>query len=198
MDRKIDKSNTINEMKYYVFDSQSGGLTIYLLVKIINNNTVEIFSTNNEEYMDYMDYSENELTKLCSKNNLVKRFNYINKIFYDDHLLPNTLLLKLNNNKYVFISTYFYQFESKDNITNYISVTGGNGITSSIAYSNDNLYILERRVVIGRKHLSTKNIPSLNKMDICIYELLYELSKKKYISKCVPLEINYMASNIKR
>ena len=65
--RKIDKSNTINEMKYYVFDSQSGGLTIYLLVKIINNNTVEIFSTNNEEYMDYMDYSENELTKLCSK-----------------------------------------------------------------------------------------------------------------------------------
>ena len=30
-------------------------------------------------------------------------------------------------------------------------------------------------------------------MDICIYQLLYELSKKKYISKCVPLEINYMA-----
>ena len=113
------------------------------------------------------------LQNSAQKNNLVKRFNYINKIFYDDHLLPNTLLLKLNNNKYVFISTYFYQFESNDNITNYISVTGGNGITSSIAYSNDNLYILERRVVIGRKHLSTKNIPSLNKMDIYVYMNYY-------------------------
>lgn len=185
-------------IKYYIFDSQDGGLTTYLLVKIINDNTVEMFSINTTNDEEYMDYSENELKTLCTKNNLVKQFKYINKIFYDDVLLPNTLLLKLNNNKYVFISTYFYQFESKDNITNYISETAGNGITSSIAYSNDKLYILERRVVIEKKHLSIKNIPCLNKMDICIYQLLYELSKKKYISKCVPLEINYMASNIQK
>ena len=73
MDRKIDKSNTINEMKYYVFDSQSGGLTIYLLVKIINNNTVEIFSTNNEENR-YSNLNTNLLTSNSKNTNNLNNY----------------------------------------------------------------------------------------------------------------------------
>ena len=62
----------------------------------------------------------------------------------------NTILLKLDGNKYVFISGFIYEFEVNDEITHYYSMIGPSNTPRPIAVSSENIYFLQDQRYVNK------------------------------------------------
>lgn len=84
------------------------------------------------------------------------KFDNVKKIFVpeeaDKFAIGNTILLLLDNNKYVYIGAKIYTFETKDNdkITEYHSYIGNNDIPYPIAISKKRAYFMLDDVYVDK------------------------------------------------
>lgn len=89
--------------------------------------------------------------------NIVKKITNYHNIFigkteYKDGK-GNSLLVKLNDNKYVFIGGYIYEFYTDDNIIKYMSPIGRCDIPYPYAIGEKNIYLMIEKVKVDKKHI---------------------------------------------
>ena len=158
---------------------------------------VKIFESDDDIKLDFyidplpLDFDEREKLsytpeKIYTKK--VKTFKNIKQIFYGEKdNMVNSLLLKIKNNNYAYISSFFYEFKTNEEITNFKS-EDQDGWILSIAESQQNYYLLEggsNDSYIEKKHFPDFNITS-NKSKLSLLELFIECNgykKKKYLKK---------------
>lgn len=68
----------------------------------------------------------------------------------------NSILVKINDHKYVFIGLEIYSFETKDVIQDYISPVGNSDVPYPVAYGKDNVYFLIDNSYMDRKYIITE------------------------------------------
>ena len=80
----------------------------------------------------------------------------------------NTILLKLNKNRYVFIEGEIYEFSTTDEIVKYYSMVGNGDVPYPIAVGKENVYFM-----LDRKYIPLKYFPK--KMKARDFEEAYDL-----------------------
>jgi hypothetical protein len=91
----------------------------------------------------------------------------------------NSILVKLSDNKYVYIGSIAYQFETEDKILDYVSPVGNSNVPYPIAYGEDNLYYMLDKQYIKREDIDIEiNIANSDNPDQNLYRYFYNANKK--------------------
>jgi hypothetical protein len=93
----------------------------------------------------------------------------------------NSLLIKINKNKYVHIGSKIYQFTTNDKILDYVSPVGNSNVPYPIAYGEDNVYfMLDRKYIKNDDIPLEKNIVNAEDMYSFYYQHQGPVKKEKY------------------
>ena len=60
---------------------------------------------------------------------------------YGKYFTGNSILIKIDNNKYVYIGSDIYSFTAETNIIRYVSPVGNNDVPYPLAYGSQNVYV---------------------------------------------------------
>lgn len=130
---------------YYTHDNGSRPFKVE-----VNDNEIIIYGEDDyvdiETGKDIRDYP-NIVQKITNYHNI-----FIGKTEYKDGK-GNSLLIKLTDNKYVFIGEYIYEFNTDDNIIKYMSPIGNNDIPYPYAIGEKNIYLMIEKVKVDKKHI---------------------------------------------
>lgn len=104
-----------------------------------------------------------------------------NTIIYDPEFDGNTVLLKINNYKYIYIGEIIYEFSTNnDNITEYYSVVGNNDVPYPVAFSDKFAYFMYDKLYLPVEKLfnDVDDTQNINEIKSDAYRLFYEYKKK--------------------
>lgn len=106
---------------------------------------------------------------------------------YESH--HNTILIKLNDHKYIYVSGNVIQFETTEPIIDYISCMGNNDVPYPVAYSDNYVYFIQEREFIQKDGLPTEaTVANAEQLYLDYYN--YDKKNKKYpIKKMKNLKI---------
>ena len=167
---------------------------------VFNGNNVDIYTYssnfNHERNLMPGDYQEH----IKSYKNIHKKF--IGKsIKGDDAMklpssfgLGNSILLKITNKKYVFIGSFIYEFEPKDEIKEYYSMIGNSDVPYPAAIGEKNVYFLIERCYLSKEHF--KDFPSKYSWGLDAYSKLY--GSLEFASEELKCKINKKKRNTKK
>lgn len=108
-------------------------------------------------------------------NELVKEYNNVQKVFvgksklekddkhYESEFNGNSILLKLPQNRYVFIGTNIYEFTSPEAITKYYSTVGNNDVPYPTASSKNYMFFMLKPL---RRHDDPKPFTHIHYADL--------------------------------
>ena len=160
------KKKTKGFTKYFTHSNFFRPYLVY-----IKKNKVYIYKIDNKKYY----YKKNDLSKKDKSNawiytKLIKEYN-TKKIFIGKnsgkskslnikdnikYSIGNSILLKLNNNKYVFIGETIYEFSTNDEIVKFYSLIGNNDVPYPIALGKENVYFMIDEINKPNKYIPRK------------------------------------------
>ena len=120
---------------YFILDNYRFRFSV-----IINNNYIYIFRISNRD----------KIWEGLVKNIFIGKscLNEMDEFFYNSDLDGNTILLELEEKKYMFIGNMgVYTFETEDKIVKFISNVGNNQVPYAYAYGERNIYYLSDQFV---------------------------------------------------
>ena len=120
---------------YFILDNYRKRFSV-----IINNNYIYIFRISNRD----------KIWEGLVKNIFIGKscLNEMDEIFYNPDLDGNTILLELEEKKYMFIGNKgVYTFETEDKIIKFISNVLNNQVPYAYAYGERNIYYLSDQFV---------------------------------------------------
>ena len=146
------KKEMVGYKKYFTHNNGGRPYLVY-----VGKNDVHIYIRDDKKYyIDWDNYSDDDkknawmYVKLVGKYkpmsvfigksplNEMTEFNGVGKKFDG-----NSILLKIANNRYVFIGAYVYEFSTNnDNIIAYRSPVGNNDVPYPFAYGEKNVYFM--------------------------------------------------------
>ncbi len=98
----------------------------------------------------------------------------------------NTILLKLDKNKYVYIGGFIYEFETDDEITHYYSMIGPSDTPRPIAVSNGYIYFLQNQRYVNKETFEKRFINEGDKLDYMgwnIWDYFITICNSDYIDE---------------
>jgi hypothetical protein len=152
---------------YKLYETQwNGGFPFKVYVK--NNNL--IVEDNREGTKNYrknildIDFEKIYIGKapILKKNRLERTYGKI----YDG----NTILVKLKDNQYLFISAEIYKFELNDDLIKYLSPVVRSIIPEAVIIGKENIYLLNEKKYISKKYFEKM---SKNQIVNDVYEMYY-------------------------
>jgi hypothetical protein len=152
------KINHPNSKHYFIHDNGGRPFLVY-----ISKNKCNIYSypiqNNNKYYIAEEDIGEKwtYINKVATYKNPIKVF--IGKSpEYGKDFDGNSILLQIENNRYVFIGSNIFEFYIKDDqIIEYYSPIGGSDVPYPIAISNKNIYFM-----LDMKYVPIENFSNIN------------------------------------
>lgn len=151
------KSNerTSKTKTYYIHDNGSRpfkvdvsnkGIMIYKHNKIIyEKKTYTVYDTG---------YDQTPLLKLTKFKGYWSGYD---SSFYKMH--GNSLLIKINDNNYIYIGDSIYSFTTKDKILDYISPVGNNDVPYPVCYGEHYVYFMVEKQYIDKNKITTTLSP---------------------------------------
>lgn len=110
-------------------------------------------------------YDKSDDIKLIELKNYVGIWIGYDATEYEFH--GNSVLIKLNDDEYMFVGDTIYKFKTSEEITEYISYIGNNDVPYPIAYSKNFIYHMLNHQYIDKKYINI--IPNIkNAEDIVI------------------------------
>ena len=148
---------------YFILDNYRKRFSV-----IINNNYIYIFRISNRD----------KIWEGLVKNIFIGKscLNEMDEIFYNPDLDGNTILLELEEKKYMFIGNKgVYTFETEDKIIKFISNVLNDQVPYAYAYGERNIYYLSNQFVYI-PYESIQNEKRISEMDESYepYEFLYD------------------------
>jgi len=139
-------SKVTSNKKYYVHDN--GGRPFLVIVSRLEINV----------YAGLYDYISKNVTYQTLILTVKKYAGY----WIGTHKTPssmakwargNTILIKVENKKYIFVGDEVFSFETTDDIYDYHSEVGNNDVPYPIALGTDNLYFMTERTRVERNEI---------------------------------------------
>lgn len=138
----LNKNNlTYVSKEYYIHDN--GGRPFKVAINKENIN-IYIYDTSNPEI-----YKK----KILSIKNFIGYWYGFDASPSPQH--GNSILVKINNKKYIYIGSEIYQFNTKEEIIDYISPIGNSDVPYPVAFGKENVYFMLDRVYIMNNELET-------------------------------------------
>lgn len=147
---------------------------------VIKNNKVKVYNMNNKDLI--CEFITNKI--FIGKSPFCSMIE--NSCDYGEAFDGNTILLHLEDNKYVYVGECIYSFKSFANITDYISSIGRNDVPYPYAVDSDNNYYLMIENII------------IKSMQLCEdpYDVYYKLFKKNKNKNRIKQEIDVLPFEI--
>jgi len=159
---------------YFPYDNSGNPYAVYIKNK---NNPIYIYrkpSKWNDIYFRENEYSNKPEEMLYVYIQLIVKIipqeifigksekissNNIKGVLYGEEYDGNSILVKINNNKYVYIGTFIYTFTSKNKIIKYVSIAydSNNNIFPCAMDIDNNYYLLYYQVFINGNNLKFLN-----------------------------------------
>lgn len=171
---------------------------VYLISNNINNNCKEIYKViitkkyikiykSNDPFkqINNCSYKIDELDELILN---IKKYTkiYIGQISDSNKMKRNSILIKINENNYIYIGELIYQFSlDNDEIINYNSNFVNNNVEYSYAIGKHNTYLMIDKVYISNTDRNNKNPYEQfynENESVSFVKKLFNRSKKMYNS----------------
>jgi len=155
----------IKGKKYY---ANNNGSLPYLIN--INSGVIYVFTSNYDGDIPYFDKAILRIDKYDKV--------FIGKDWTHKQFNGNSILIKLNNNEYIFVGEYLYKFKTKDVIKKYYSPIGNSAVSYPYAIGDKFTYLMNEGVYFDNDYIEDNVDP---------YEFYYgkskEFKKGKLIAK---------------
>jgi len=186
------KKEMVGYKKYFTHNNGGRPYLVY-----VGKNDVHIYIRDDKKYyIDWDNYSDDDkknawmYVKLVGKYKPMRVFigkSPLNEMTefsggYGKKFDGNSILLKIANNRYVFIGAYVYEFSTNnDNIIAYWSPVGNNDVPYPVAYGEKNVYfMLDNTYVPIDKFPELNKLSKLEKTDLYKYYYGHTNDKIKY------------------
>lgn len=180
------------------------------LVVIEKNNIIKIYKFKDEKY------AKNLTNKISIDNydELVKEYKVIDyiigkssgKVTMSNHkpnsskyFDGNTILLKLNDKKFVYIGDSIYEFniENDDKFIKYYSLVGNNAVPYPVLVGKNNIYFM-----LDKTYIPLNKFPNNINLEESYYyyyghNRIYDKKKKTYIGKSLEKEFSKSMNDVK-
>jgi hypothetical protein len=178
------KMKKITHKGYKTYFTHDNGRRPYLVY--INKLNVIVYKIPNDKLIPDNMYHEKDFknkwmyTKLVFNKNVKKVYigknpkniKSINHYLGQPYGVPqhqsadgNSILLQKNNNKYIFIGHYIYQFTMEDKVKKYISTLGNSDVPYPFIIGSKNIYFMLNESYVDKKYLS-KDLTKENMTDL--------------------------------
>lgn len=144
----------------------------------IRDKTVKVYGFNNQDF----EYTDQPIFTFLNNTNIFIGKSPKNKMTeysggYGDEFDGNSILLHISENKYVYIGSSIYSFESQAKIIRYISPVGNSDVPYPYAIDEkENIYLMTEDVILEK-------IQNIDFYDFDPYEYYYEISYITHIDK---------------
>ena len=157
----ISGKDLSKDMVYYIHDN--GGRPFKA---IATQNKISLNRLSQEELDKPLEIKDGKVVIDCDCNQDKSTWEYthiIDLIHFEgywegfdssaDKMHGNSILIKINDHKYVFVGWEIYSFETNDVIIEYISPVGNNDVPYPIAIGNEYIYLMTFNKMIKRSDL---------------------------------------------
>lgn len=182
---------------YYIWDN--GGLPF--MVKV-GKDEIEVWKINFERSHEDQENNPGEV-RIYDK--MVKAFTDFEKVFigkstdpnYKDDFEGNSILIKINAHKYIFIGWKILSFTTKDEIHTYVSDMGNSGVPYPYAIGTENTYFLIEDVYIPNDLMDDVFSNDKKSMFGDPYQFLYHDKKlRKYYEEKFPIKKKILVERV--
>lgn len=117
----------------------------------INGNEAEIYNNYNDKLIKKYKFIKKFIGKSSGKHYMCSHKVSEAKLFNG-----NSILLQIQQYKYVFIGEEIYEFKTTDQIIKYYSPVGNNDVPYPVALGQDNVYFMLDKKYIQRQYFTEK------------------------------------------
>ena len=203
------KNKHKNEKTYFIHDNNGRPFLVYVNIK---NKRVSIYKQSQKHWYPANKWSKNINNNKWVYIKFIKTYKY-QKIFigksnltelsrlgggYGKKFYGNSILLKINSKKHVFIGQNIYEFNTTEIINEYYSTVGNNDVPYPVAIGEKNTYfMLDKRYLSNRYFIEKQSFSKNIKQNAYLYyyghkgEQLSKYSKKMQSIKIVNKRDDY-------
>jgi hypothetical protein len=154
---------------------EDNGSTPYIVY--INNKNVYIYRVPKNSYVMNKDWSTNSSDNLCYFTEIVFEFHNVKDtmigIDYVEKRDGNSILLRLDSKKYLYIGDCMYTFTSDEKIHSYFSNLGNSSVPYPIGISDSYVYFMLDKVYVDKREFPNVDFSNL-KQTADIYSDFYQ------------------------
>ena len=163
---------------YSIIDNRTTPYIVYINEK---RNSVYIYRIPKNSYVMNKDWSINANDNLCYFTDLVAKYKNLKDIMigvdYNEKKHGNSILLRLNSKKYLYIGDCIYSFTSDETITNYYSNMGNNEVPYPVGVSKSYIYFMLDKVFVDKEEFDNNDLNDPMAVSD-IYGEFYKISDK--------------------